>query len=101
MAIRPNVAASPPAPGLPIDWFSLLTPLNLVAAVVVLCLGAFLVERFITGVAYPPSIPLVREPEGARRFSLRTRISYYTECRAVYEDAWNHVSRHSPMASLQ
>ncbi|KAF4124822.1 Cytochrome P450 [Geosmithia morbida] len=74
--------------------YSKCTFLNVLGAFVFLVLAAYLIERFITGVAYPPSIPLIREPEGARSFSLRTRISYYTECKAIYEDAWNQYLKH-------
>lgn len=75
-------------------------PLQILGASLALALALCLLERYVTGVPYPPSIPLVREPAGTRRFSLRTRLAYYTDCRTLFEDAWNQVTFFPPSLSL-
>lgn len=67
-------------------------PLIVALAIVASIALVVLADRYITGVPLPPTIPLFREPEGARRFSLRTRLAYYTDCKALYEEAWDKVS---------
>lgn len=56
----------------------------------------YVVERFILGVRLPSNIALIREPEGARRFSLRTRLAYYTDCKALFREAFDQVSVDPP-----
>lgn len=48
----------------------------------------------LTEIPYPPNIPLVREPPGARRFSLRTRLAYYIDCQALFEEAFEKHLKH-------
>ncbi|CAI6090501.1 unnamed protein product [Clonostachys chloroleuca] len=62
----------------------------LIACGVAFCAVVYLVERFIVSVPYPDNIPLIREAPGARRFSLRTRWAYYTDCKALFKDAWDN-----------
>lgn len=52
----------------------------------------YLIERYVLSVPYPPGVQLVREPVGARRFSLRTRLAYYTDCESLYREAYENVS---------
>jgi hypothetical protein len=66
----------------------LIVAVGIIAPIAVVVLA----ERYITGVPNPPTIPLVCEPEGARRFSLRTRLAYYIDCKPLYEEAWDKVS---------
>ncbi|KAL6416301.1 cytochrome P450 [Ilyonectria robusta] len=51
----------------------------------------YLIEHYILGVPYPPVVSLVREPAGARRFSIRTRLAYYTDCQNLFRDAYDNV----------
>ncbi|KAJ4312060.1 hypothetical protein N0V84_010133 [Fusarium piperis] len=67
---------------------SLTSPLGIVSVVLVTILVLYLVENLIH-VPYPPGIPLIREPEGARRFSLRTRYAYLTDCQALFREAYH------------
>jgi hypothetical protein len=68
------------------------SPLGLAYAFVA-CIAIIIVcERFFLGVPYPKGIPLIREPEGARRFSLRTRLAYYTDCEALFREAYQNVT---------
>lgn len=39
----------------------------------------------------PKGVPLIREPPGATRFSLKTRLAYYTDCRALFREAYDNV----------
>lgn len=69
---------------------SLTSPLGIVLAGSVTILVLYLVETLIH-VPFPPGIPLIREPEGARRFSLRTRYAYLTDCQALFREAYHDV----------
>lgn len=70
---------------------SLTSPLG-IALIVSACFVLFyLTERFVLTIPYPPGVPLVGEPEGARRFSLRTRVAYYTNCEALFREAYTKV----------
>ncbi|KAF4982584.1 hypothetical protein FZEAL_1816 [Fusarium zealandicum] len=67
---------------------SLTSPLGIVSVAVAGLVLLYLVERLIS-VPYPPGIPLIREREGARGFSLRTRIAYLTDCQSLYREAYH------------
>ncbi|KAF4503532.1 cycloheximide-inducible CIP70 (cytochrome P450 family) [Fusarium agapanthi] len=60
-----------------------------IAAIVVIGVVAICVIDKLTAVPYPPDIPLIREPKGARRFSLRTRWAYLTDCQALFYEAYH------------
>ncbi|KAJ3538649.1 hypothetical protein NM208_g5815 [Fusarium decemcellulare] len=61
-------------------------------------LGLVLIEHFIFGIPYPPKIPLVREPVGARRFSIRTRLAFYIDCQNLFRDAYdNYLKKGKPV----
>lgn len=72
-----------------------LPPLTSPLGLGILALGSvvflYLLERFVLSVPYPPGMPLVREPEGATRFSIRTRLAYYIDCKQLFHDAYNNV----------
>lgn len=53
---------------------------------------AHLLVGYFTQVRYPPNLPRVREPAGATRFSLKTRWAYYTDCKALYKEAYDTAS---------
>ena len=63
-----------------------------VAGVSVVGVTVYALERFVVSISYPPTIPLVGEKEGARRFSWRTRLRYYTDCKGLFREAWDNVS---------
>ncbi|KAM0248340.1 hypothetical protein ACHAP5_003511 [Fusarium lateritium] len=67
---------------------TLTSPLAIISAVAVLFIALFITEKVIN-VPYPPDIPLIREPKGARRFSLRTRWAYLTDCKTLFHDAYH------------
>jgi hypothetical protein len=46
----------------------------------------------LTGLRYPASLPRIREKKGTKTFSLRTRLSYYTDAKNLYRDAYEQVS---------
>lgn len=46
----------------------------------------------LISVPYPKGVPLLREPPGATRFTLKTRLAYYTDCPSLYREAWENVS---------
>ncbi|KAF4997932.1 hypothetical protein FDECE_11945 [Fusarium decemcellulare] len=76
---------------------SLMSPLGIASVAVVAFFVLYLVERLIH-VPYPPGIPLIREPEGARRFSLRTRWAYLTDCRGLFREAYHdYIKKGKPV----
>jgi hypothetical protein len=44
-----------------------------------------------SGIQYPANLPRIRDI-GKTRFSLRTRLAYYTDCSNLYHEAYNTVS---------
>ncbi|KAE9370254.1 putative cytochrome P450 [Stipitochalara longipes BDJ] len=42
---------------------------------------------------YPAEVVRVREPEGKRTFSFRTRLAYYTDARELFREAFEKYSR--------
>ncbi|KAH7179276.1 cytochrome P450 [Fusarium flagelliforme] len=79
MDVGPELLARLPA---------LTSPLGLAAVAAVLLIGLFITEKFIS-VPYPEGIPLIREPKGAKRFSLRTRWLYFTDCKSLFHEAYH------------
>ncbi|KAG9254797.1 cytochrome P450 [Emericellopsis atlantica] len=67
----------------------LLVPLTFASSILVVVL----LHR-LTAVPYPPTIPLIREPPGARRFSLRTRLAYYIDCESLFVEAYEQYLKH-------
>ncbi|KAL6354335.1 hypothetical protein LRP88_11664 [Fusarium phalaenopsidis] len=85
------------APLLPDQLPSLTSPLGIVLVVLVTISVLYFVENLIH-VPYPPGIPLIREPEGARRFSLRTRYAYLTDCQALFREAYHdYIKKGKPV----
>lgn len=50
--------------------------------------------------ADPPGVALIREKPGARNFSLKTRLAYYTDCKNLYQEAYDNVSRFKPAETI-
>ncbi|KAF4415155.1 Ent-kaurene oxidase, partial [Fusarium austroafricanum] len=48
---------------------SLTSPLGVACVTVLVFIALYVIEKLLN-VPYPPDIPLIREPKGARRFSL-------------------------------
>ena len=67
------------------------SPVGLALALSLLCIVLYIVSVFIS-VPYPKGVALIREPPGARRFSWRTRLAYYTDCSALFREAYHEVS---------
>lgn len=65
-----------------------VTPLAVILFTPVLI---YLVERCLFEVPYPRGIPLIREGEDVRRFSWRTRLSFYIDCQAIHREAYEKV----------
>lgn len=63
-----------------------------VAGVSVVGVTVYALERFVVSISYPPTIPLVGEKKGSRRFGWRTRLRYYTDCKGLFLEAWDNVS---------
>lgn len=57
-----------------------------------IAVSAHLIIGYFTQVCYPPNLPRVREPAGATHFSLKTRWAYYTDCKALYKEAYETAS---------
>ncbi|KAK0120174.1 hypothetical protein ONS95_011580 [Cadophora gregata] len=54
----------------------------------------FVLHRAVSSSAtYPKDLPLVGEPVGRRRFSLRTRWRYYSDCVSLYKEAYHNYSK--------
>jgi hypothetical protein len=64
-------------------------------AVLVICFAAFLVLYFFNSsfftVPPPEGVPLLRERLGKRSFSLKNRLSYFTDCESIYREAYHDV----------
>lgn len=69
-------------------------------AIIFTAVLAPLVVGYFTQVCYPPNLPRVREPAGATRFSLKTRWAYYTDCKALYKEAYETASSPSLPTNL-
>lgn len=70
------------------QWGSLVYTVSVSALVF---LGLYMLN-IIVSVPYPKDIPLLREPVGATRFSLKTRVAYYTNCSSLFSEAYENVS---------
>lgn len=60
-----------------------------VALTLLILLVAF---HYSTEIRFPPELPRVREGKGRTRFTLRTRLAYYTDCEALFREAYETVS---------
>ena len=78
----------------------LSTASSIILIVLALICVVWIAERFVFGQPVPRGIPLLREPEGARYFSWRTRLTYYTNCKELFREAYHEVSEQIPASSL-
>ncbi|OKL63208.1 hypothetical protein UA08_01148 [Talaromyces atroroseus] len=51
------------------------------------------VRTHVEIIRYPSTLPLIREPHGKRRFSLKTRLAYYLDCRSLYSETYETYSK--------
>ncbi|MCJ1437464.1 hypothetical protein MMC27_006851 [Xylographa pallens] len=63
---------------------------NAFVDVLLLLVALYFSNRFYS-IRYPPNLPRIRE-NGKTRFSLRTRLAYYTDCANLYREAYDTVS---------
>ncbi|MCJ1379500.1 hypothetical protein MMC17_002601 [Xylographa soralifera] len=59
---------------------------------VLLLLVALYFSDWFFSTHYPPNLPRIRE-NGKKRFSLRTRLAYYTDCANLYREAYDTYSK--------
>jgi len=75
-----------------LDLLSRLTGSSSLATGLLVTIGLavllYLVEQFLRP-PLPKGVAFIREPEGARGFSLRTRWAFHTKADAIFHDAWN------------
>lgn len=67
------------------------SPLFVVLVSTLVLLGLYSLNTLVT-VPYPKGVPLLREPPGATRFSLKTRAAYYADCPSLFREAYQNVS---------
>lgn len=58
-----------------------------IVTALVICAVLTIYQAFFA-IKYPANLPLAGEPDGKRTFSWRTRWRYYTDCEALYEEAY-------------
>ncbi|GKT72858.1 cytochrome P450 [Colletotrichum tofieldiae] len=79
----------------PISHF--FPPITSLSGIGLLALGSVALLYFISqafySVPYPKGVPLVGEPEGATRFSIRTYWRYYTDCRGLFREAYDSYAK--------
>lgn len=54
-------------------------------------LAASLLSVF-SGIYLPPNLPRIREPKGKTSFSLRTRLAYYNDAKALFQELYDKAS---------
>jgi hypothetical protein len=67
-----------------------LSSWQLTALVSLIFLVLAIAIRQNNAIKYPDNLPRVRE-NGRRRFSLKTRLAYYTDCKAIFQEAYETV----------
>lgn len=51
-----------------------------------------LIYRAYAATPFSGDLPLVREKDGVKRFSILTRVSFYFTCSKLYRDVYERVS---------
>lgn len=74
------------------------TPLIIAVAALLSYAVLVIVNRAIS-TPHPKGVPLLREPPGATRFSLRTRIAYWNDSLPFLKEAYQ-VRNHCPSSPL-
>ncbi|KAH7163462.1 cytochrome P450 [Dactylonectria estremocensis] len=74
------------------------SPLGVASIAVAGLVLLYLIERYVLDVPYPQGIPIIGQPEGSRRLSLRTRLRYHTDCEGLFREAYNdYVKKGKPV----
>ncbi|KAJ9262865.1 hypothetical protein DTO021C3_2979 [Paecilomyces variotii] len=63
-----------------------------IVTALVICAVLTIYQAFFA-IKYPANLPLAGEPDGKRTFSWRTRWRYYTDCEALYEEAYEKYTK--------
>ncbi|KAK2009715.1 cytochrome P450 [Colletotrichum eremochloae] len=75
----------------------LLPAVTSISGISLLALGPvvllYVISRAFYSVPYPKGIPLLGEPDGATRFSIRTRWRYYTDCTGLFREAYENYGK--------
>ncbi|OHE96230.1 cytochrome P450 [Colletotrichum orchidophilum] len=50
----------------------------------------YIISRALISIPYPKGIPLIGEPDGATRFSVRTYMRFYTDCQGLFREAYDN-----------
>jgi hypothetical protein len=75
-------------------FITALTPFQIFVSSILIALFVFLaiIAGQLSTLRYPIEIPRVGEREGKRLFSLPTRLSYYTNAKELFRDAYEKAS---------
>lgn len=68
-----------------------LSILQIITLLILLAVTVGITIRQIFTICYPANLPRVREEDKATRFSLKTRLAYYTDCKNIFREAYERV----------
>ena len=51
----------------------------------------FFAIRNAYSIRYPSNLPRIREPPGSTRFSIKTTLAYYNDCKRLFDEAYHTV----------
>lgn len=69
----------------------------LILAIGATVLGLFLRARAAASI--PKELPLIREKQQHKHFSIKTRLAFYFRCSSLYRDVWDKVRSNSNLLS--
>ena len=72
---------------------------SFVAPCLLIAIAAYTFQR-LSSLKYPAELPRVREAAGKTRFSLRTRLAYFTDCEALFQEAYEKANN-EPWATIR
>jgi hypothetical protein len=84
-----------------VDRILALGTFQVVALPLLIVVSVWAAILYVTRIRYPANLPLIREKEGATRFSLKTRLAYYTDCQNLLIEAYEKVSLLSMYISVK
>lgn len=71
-----------------------LSTLQTTAVISILFILLVVLSVYFTTIKYPAHLPRYGEKEGATSFSLKTRKTYYTNCKNMFKEAYEKVCLH-------
>lgn len=77
------------APGIALSEIG--TPIGVVIIFFASLLVLYVFHPSFFNVQPPEGVPLLRERPGKRVFSLKNRLSYFTDCESIYSEAYRGV----------